>query len=478
MLFTEPAALFVFLPLVLAVSRFTSRTVCNYCLLVLSLLFYAQGESQYTHLLIVSSLANYVFGISIELMTGPGMRRAACGLGIAFNLVLLGWYKYLGFAADNLNTLLKLFELTPVERPEILLPLGISFFTFQGISYLLDVFSGQVRAERNPVYVGLYIALFPQLIAGPIVRFSDIAEDLRRRTVHLDDWSEGLRLFILGCARKMLIANPVGETADAIFSLNGNQLSTQLAWIGLLAYSLQIYFDFSGYSTMAVGIGRALGFRFPENFSYPYFATSMRDFWRRWHMSLSTWFRDYLYIPLGGNRGSSLRTTVNLLTVFLLCGLWHGASWNFVIWGGIHGFFLTLERTRMADRLHGIPVLNRVYTLSVVLLGWVFFRCETFTQSVGFLKALAGLNTVSGPAAAALPLSIFVSRTGLTAMIFGVLWSTPVFTYLQQHFVSINSPKSRFIHDAVALTGLSALFLLTVSQSAANTFNPFIYFRF
>jgi alginate O-acetyltransferase complex protein AlgI len=474
MLFTEPTSLFVFLPLVLAISRFAPRTVCNYALLVLSLLFYSLGESQFTHLLVISSLLNYAFGMGIELMQTRSLKKSICGIGVLLNLSMLAWYKYLAFAIENLNALLGLFDVPQISTPEVILPLGISFFSFQGLSYLLDVYSGQVKAERNPAYVILYIALFPQLIAGPIVRFSDIATDLRERQVTLNDWSEGIRLFILGCARKMLIANPVGETADAIFSLEGSQLNGPVAWLGLITYALQIYFDFSGYSTMAVGIGRMLGFRFPQNFDDPYCATSMRDFWRRWHMSLSTWFRDYLYIPLGGNRGSSGRTAFNLCIVFLLCGLWHGASWNFLIWGGIHGLFLTLERTRWLEPITRTVGINRIYTLTVVLTGWVFFRCDTLTDAMTFLMALSG--TVSSP----LSPDLFLSRTGMMALCMGLLWSTPVFALTQKWSAEVcrTFTRSSLLHDAVALTGLTTLLLLTISQAAANTFNPFIYFRF
>ena len=288
MLFTEPASLFVFLPLVLLISRVASRGVCNYLLLALSLLFYAVGEPQHVQLLVLSSLLNYLFGILLEDLPHPRSRKVVCVLGVGCNLALLGVWKYSGFLVDNLNVLLGLAGDLRLPRPEIALPLGISFFTFQGLSYLLDVYWRQVKAERNPAFLGLYISLFPQLIAGPIVRYSDVATDLRERDTTLADWSEGIRQFILGCARKLLIANPVAETADAVFSLSDSQLSLPLAWVGLLAYAFQIYFDFSGYSVMAIGLGRILGFRFPQNFQDPYAATSVRDFWRRWHISLST----------------------------------------------------------------------------------------------------------------------------------------------------------------------------------------------
>lgn len=474
MLFTEPATLFVFLPLVLAISRFAPRTVCNYALLLLSLLFYAIGEPAHVWLLLVSALLNYVCGIALETLQAPPLRRVILISGVGSNLALLAVYKYAGFLADNLNAVCGLFAEYQIPRPNLLLPLGISFYTFQGLSYLLDVYWHSAKAERNPAHLALYICLFPQLVAGPIVRFTDVAADLRLRQVTLHDWTCGIRLFILGFARKMLIANPVGECADAIFDLPGSQLSAAVAWTGLLTYSIQIYFDFSGYSTMAIGIGRILGFRFPENFNDPYMATSVRDFWRRWHMSLSTWFRDYLYIPLGGNRGSSARNAFNLLTVFLLCGLWHGASWNFVLWGALHGFFLAMERQPEFERVVRRSFVNRVYTLSVVLTGWVLFRCETIGHAGEFFRALfVGNNS-------ALPVSLYLSHTGLAALIAGLIWSTPAFDLAQTRLRSAcaESGTLRGIHDLLLVGGLAGLLLLTVSQAAADTFNPFIYFRF
>lgn len=474
MLFTEPATLFVFLPLVLAISRFAPRTVCNYALVLLSLLFYGIGEPRHLWLLVVSSLLNYAGGVALDATQTPTFRRAIMIGGVGSNLALLALCKYSGFLADNLNAVFGLVSDIRLERPTCLLPLGISFYTFQGLSYLLDVYWRNVKAERNPAHLMLYICLFPQLVAGPIVRFTDVAADLHQRNVTLNDWSFGIRLFILGFARKMLIANPVGECADAIFALPGNQLSAALAWTGLLTYSIQIYFDFSGYSTMAIGIGRILGFRFPENFNDPYMATSVRDFWRRWHMSLSTWFRDYLYIPLGGNRRSAARNVFNLLTVFLLCGLWHGASWNFVLWGALHGLFLTLEREPRFARAVQLPLVNRIYTLSVVLIGWVLFRCETISHAGEFFRALLVGSS------SAVPVSLFLSHTGLAALVAGLIWSTPAFNVIQSR-LRIACSKSGWlqgIHDMVLVGGLAGLLLLTMSQAAADTFNPFIYFRF
>lgn len=473
MLFTEPASLFVFLPIVMAIARFFPREACNYALLALSLLFYAMGEPEHVLLLVLSSGFNYVAALVLESRE-PDQRRTVLVVAVGVNLALLVFFKYVGFLIGNLNGLFEISGLPPLWDPQIHLPLGISFFTFQAISYLMDVSSGQVKAERNPAYLALYISLFPQLVAGPIVRFSHIAEDLRQRSATVTDWAEGLRLFCLGLGRKMLIANSLGVTADAIFRLPTEQLSTVLAWTGVIAYALQIFFDFSGYSAMAIGIGRVLGFRFPRNFNNPYCATSIQDFWRRWHISLSTWFRDYLYIPLGGSRGGKMRTATNLAVVFLLCGLWHGASWNFVIWGVLHGAFLSIEKLPSIRRVVSTPIFNRCYALLVVLVGWVFFRCETLAQSMSYLKVMF----FGG--AGELPITLFVGPVAVVAFIFGALWATPFFSRANEVLVgwSQRTPARRYLHDGLLLGGVSAMLLLAVSQSASNTFNPFIYFRF
>lgn len=473
MLFTEPAALFIFLPLVMAITRFSSREVSNYALLLLSFLFYAVGEPHHVMLLVGCSLFNYAAALMLEQRELPD-RKPLLVFTVGVNLLLLVFFKYSDFIIGNLNAILTATNTAAVPQPNIHLPLGISFFTFQAISYLMDVSAGRVKAERNPAYLGLYISLFPQLVAGPIVRFSDVAEDLRQRNATSTDWAEGLRLFVLGLGRKMLIANSLGVTADAIFRLPTEQLSASLAWMGVITYALQIFFDFSGYSTMAIGIGRVLGFRFPRNFDYPYIATSVQDFWRRWHISLSTWFRDYLYIPLGGSRSGRVRTGINLCVVFLLCGLWHGASWNFVIWGALHGVFLSAEKLPLLKRITTTPVVNRIYTLTVVLVGWVFFRCETVGQSLVFLNVmfLGGSSTISA--------SLFINEVTVIAFVFGVLWSTPFFQLMNGKLMQRNAgkPLRNYIHEGLVLCSLSVIMVLSISQSASNTFNPFIYFRF
>ncbi len=473
MVFSSSTFLFAFLPLVLFAMLLSPRGIRNLVLLLFSLLFYAWGELHYVLLMLVSIALNYLFGSCIHRAKQAQVgARAWLVAGITANLGLLGYFKYANFLVDNGNWLLSQLGVPPVEMAAVHLPLGISFFTFQAMSYLLDVYRGDARHDRNPVNIALYIALFPQLIAGPIVRYHDIAEQIRRRVLSIDLAYSGLRRFIYGLAKKMLIANPLGEVADQIFAIGGGDLTTPVAWLGLLCYTLQIYFDFSGYSDMAIGLGRMLGFRFLENFNYPYSARSVREFWRRWHISLSSWFRDYLYIPLGGNRAGPWRTYFNLVTVFFLCGLWHGASWNFVIWGLMHGGLLVVERTGFGRWLDSLPALiAHVYTLFVVMLAWVFFRAETLPQSIAYLKAL--LVSGSGDPNAQY-LALYLNPYILLVLGAGMLLSVPLAPRLEMRVLQpLGSAGAVF-----NLSVLCILFLLCLMALAAGAYNPFIYFRF
>jgi alginate O-acetyltransferase complex protein AlgI len=372
--------------------------------------------------------------------------------------------------------------------PRVLLPIGISFFTFHAISYVVDVYRRDATAQKSPVHAALYLLLFPQLIAGPIIRYRDLADQLARRRVTLDDFAYGVRRFVIGLSKKVLIANLVAVPADRIFAMPLAELSAAHAWLGLVCYTLQIYFDFSGYSDMAIGLGRMFGFRFPENFRWPYVARTVQGFWRRWHISLSTWFRDYLYFPLGGNRVTPARTYGNLLIVFFLCGLWHGASWNFVIWGLWHGAFLVIERigadldfrggrrSRTAARANrDLTPIAHVYTLLVVMIGWVFFRAETLPGAVGFLKAMAGMSP-------AMP-TPFTVRWYLTpelwmALVAGAIGSTPWVPALAARLMRTDRHDVRFGASLASTATLIALLFASIMQMAARTYNPFIYFRF
>ncbi|MBE0586337.1 MAG: MBOAT family protein, partial [Desulfofustis sp.] len=332
MVFSSTIFLFVFLPLVLLSYMVAGRKFRNVILLAASLLFYAWGENVFVLLMLISIALNYCFGLLIDHSQQRGWSgKIPLILALLTNLGLLGFFKYANFLIDNLNTILINLDFEPVEMQAVHLPIGISFFTFQALSYVIDLYRGQASVQKSPINVALYISLFPQLIAGPIVRYHDVAEQIVHRTTRFDDFTYGIRRFIIGLGKKVLVANVLGRTADYMFSLPADSIPAGLAWLGAVSYTLQIYYDFSGYSDMAIGLGRMFGFRFLENFNYPYAAQSIREFWRRWHISLSSWFRDYLYISLGGNRHGATRTYVNLMIVFFLCGLWHGASWTFVV---------------------------------------------------------------------------------------------------------------------------------------------------
>lgn len=480
MVFSSPIFLFVFLPLTLGLYYLLPRAAKNGFLLAASLVFYAWGELFFVLVMLASISFNYVFGRLIGSSPGAGHKKRVLAAGIAANLGLLAYFKYANFIVENLGQagLIDAGNWTPVH-----LPLGISFFTFQAMSYLVDVYRGENQAQRSLVNVALYIALFPQLIAGPIVRYHDIATQIRERVISLLLINSGIQRFIYGLAKKVLIANPLGLVADQVFAISGGDLTTGTAWLGLVCYTLQIYFDFSGYSDMAIGLGRMLGFRFLENFNYPYISRSIKEFWRRWHISLSSWFRDYLYIPLGGNKEGNLRTYLNLLIVFCLCGLWHGASWTFLVWGLFHGVFLILERTRFGAFLERLPSpLRHAYTLLVVMAGWVFFRTEGMGEAMQYFSALAGQSAASGDTHA---LSQYLDVKVTFLLIAGTLLATPVSAKInaalmgaaRNRDLAFSGPKAA-AYSLANVVVLVSLFLLVLTAIASNAYNPFIYFRF
>lgn len=483
MLFTEPTFLFLFLPVLLALYFATlSRDHGSYgnrLLLAASLLFYAKGGGVFTWLILGSIAFNYWMAILVDRARDAGGAKLWVGLAVAVNLAVLATFKYANFFAHNVNSLFLALGIRPVVVPEVLLPIGISFFTFHAISYVVDVYRCNATAQKSPVQAALYLLLFPQLIAGPIIRYRDIAAQLARRTVLLDDVAYGVRRFVIGLAKKVLIANTVAGPADKIFAMPFAELSAGHAWLGLICYTLQIYFDFSGYSDMAIGLGRMFGFRFPENFRWPYAADGVQDFWRRWHISLSTWFRDYLYVPLGGNRVSPARTYVNLVSVFLLCGLWHGASWNFAIWGLFHGAFLMFERVTGWPRRFRKGPFRHVYLLLVVMIGWVFFRADTLPGALAFFEALAG-RSPAGPT----PFTVqwYLTSEIWLALVAGAIGSTPIVPALGRWCDRKRAATpGRGFERTVGFAGTATLLLLlfgSILQVAAHTYDPFIYFRF
>jgi len=424
--------------------------------------------------MLFSAIVDFGCGRIIE----SGRKKLGLSISILTNLSLLGVFKYFNFAFENFHSLLDWLNISAVNLhsvPTIALPIGISFYTFQTMSYSIDVYRGEVKASRNFVEFATYVTMFPQLVAGPIVRYSTIREQLRSKNISLDNFSIGVKRFIVGLAKKMIIANSCASVADMVFEFGASDLSFYWAWVGIVAYALQIYFDFSGYSDMAIGLGKMLGFSFLENFNYPYISKSIQEFWRRWHISLSTWFRDYLYISLGGNRYGNARTYLNLVIVFAVTGLWHGASWNFVVWGLFHGSFLILERKGLLKFLERLPsFFGHLYVLSVVLVGWVFFRADDFPSAITFLGKMvsfdAGNNSVNS-------YLLFFNQNGLfvLALVLGFIFSTPIYNRIIQFCDSIIGISYAKTIEQILLV---LLFVVTLTFVAVDSYNPFIYFRF
>lgn len=480
LVFSSLIFLFGFLPVLLALYFVAPRSWRNAILLLGSLFFYAWGELGYVALMLVSAAANYGFGLWVDANRGRPTAKRVVALAVTANLAMLGWFKYANFVADSLAPLFLRLGLPPWHLDPVHLPIGISFFTFQAMSYVIDVYRQEAPVERNPFRVALYISLFPQLIAGPIVRFKQIAAELVDRHPRLPDVAYGLRRFSIGLGKKVLIANLMGAAADDIFALPDDELTFGLAWLGASTYAMQIYFDFSGYSDMAIGLGRVFGFHFLENFNYPYISSSLTEFWRRWHISLSTWFRDYLYIPLGGNRRGTARTAVNLLTVFTLCGLWHGASWTFVAWGLYHGIFLSVERVFRGARIPAwVRPVGHLYTLVAVWIGWVIFRATSIDQTVAMLKAMFGLGATQS---VVMEVGDFMTPLFVLVSAAAVVGSMPTLPALERWWAEKTRGKlgSWWELGGEWLALASMMFLLTASalQLSDESHNPFIYFRF
>jgi len=484
MLFTEPTFVFFFLPLLLGLYLMSPAGWRNTLLAFTSLLFYSWEYLPHVMLLLGSITLNYVFGLALGGTTSSGKRRMILTIGIGANLGLLGFFKYAGFLAANLNGLFEAIGVSRLPEPQIILPLGISFFTFQAVSYIVDVYRRDTPPQKSLINLALYISLFPQLIAGPIVRYGQLAAQIVERCVSVRDFAIGARRFTIGLGKKVLIANTVAQASDQVFGLPGSELTPALAWLGILCYTLQIYFDFSGYSDMAVGLGRMFGFKIPENFNYPYAARSIKDFWRRWHISLSSWFRDYLYIPLGGNRIRPTRMGLNLLAVFLLCGLWHGASWNLLVWGLFHGLLLVIERVAPPKMVERIPrYVRHSYTMILIMIGWVIFRSEDLDQATHFLSVMIGANDGLG---GLIKFADIFPNDVLLACGIGLICALPSYRLGRDTtaWVARRTKDRRFrfaVFLAAQIAGnLSLLLVLLLSAIwiSALTYTPFIYFRF
>jgi alginate O-acetyltransferase complex protein AlgI len=475
MVFTSPTFLFFFLPLTLLLNylfqKYKSR---NGILLLMSLLFYIFGEGELVLLMIGSITINYFLGLWIDKKKS----KKALFIGVTINLLILFINKYTTFLIENINSILDAVEIAPVEDVYIRLPVGISFYTFQSISYLVDVYRKDNKAQKSFIDLALYVALFPQLIAGPIVRYKDIAQQLKTRVQNLAKFKEGIERFIIGLGKKVIISNSLAVVADYIFETDISKVDASSAWLGIIFYSLQIYFDFSGYSDMAIGLGKMLGFDFLENFNFPYISKSIREFWQRWHISLSNWFRDYLYISLGGNRVSNKRTYINLFIVFFLTGLWHGASWNFVIWGLIHGVFIVVERLGFDKFLDRAKIIRNLYTLFVVVIAWVFFRLETFADASSYIATM-----FSGTSSEVhYHFSMFLSMETTLIFIIAIIMSFNGFNltvcYLKNKFQLINNSTSVKTFELLKYFGLLSIFIYSIMSVASGSYNPFIYFRF
>lgn len=468
--------MFLFLPIVVgAYYLLRSNFSRNLLLTAASLFFYSWGEPTYCWVMLAVVAINYVAAIIIEQLQSPSQRKFAMALTVIANLSTLAWFKYSGFLADNVNAALAGLKMPQIEFAGVHLPLGISFFVFHSLSYVIDVYRKVATAQRNPFNMALYISLFPQLIAGPIVRYHEIKDQITQRTESIENFAEGIRRFVTGLAKKMLIANAVAVPADQIFALPASELSIGTAWLGAICYMLQIYFDFSGYSDMAVGLGLMFGFRLPENFNYPYVAKSIREFWQRWHISLSNWFRDYLYVPLGGNRVGSQRVCMNLMIVFLLCGLWHGASWQFIAWGAYHGTFLGAERAFLGKFLETVAApFRHIYVFFVVLFGWVLFRADNIAHAATYYSAMFGLNKAASHA----PLldgRYLTTELGFVMLIGGMLAFAG---YAKLRDYCATRPPIVVPYMATRTAWCVALLVLCVFEIASTTYNPFIYFRF
>ena len=469
MLFSSMTFVFVFLPILLLVYLCSKKELHNAILLIASIIFYAWGEPRYLAIMLLSIIVNYLGALAIEKHSK--FKKLSLALTVIVNLGILIYFKYFNFILDNINNLFH----ANIDFIKIALPLGISFYTFQALSYVLDVYKSEVKAQKDIYKVALYICLFPQLIAGPILKYHDIEAQIDSREVNFEKVSYGVKRFIVGLSKKMLLANTFALVADNIFSSSPDSFSPLIAWIGAIFYSFQLFFDFSGYSDMAIGLGSIFGFKFMENFNYPYISKSISEFWRRWHISLSTWFKLYVYIPLGGNKNGLTRTCVNLGIVFLLTGIWHGANWTFIFWGIWNGFFIILEKLINLKEIEKknnsvwLGFIQHIYCILVFVIGWVFFRSDSLGYAIKFIKNMFGLISLS-ELAKTNPMSFGVGTFEVIALIAGIICAIPVFTNMIQAEGKI---KKTFVNIYLII-----LFIISAATIAAETYNPFIYFRF
>ena len=467
MLFSSQVFLYFFLPITLIVYYLSPRKFRNFVLLIASLVFYAWGEPVYILIMLFSTTFNYVSGLFIDKFQKGAKKhyvKVVLIVSIIGNLAVLGFFKYSNFLISNLNSL---FDLN-LSLLSLALPIGISFYTFQTMSYTIDVYKESIPAQKNFISFATYVTLFPQLIAGPIVKYRDVSESLESRKENIEDFSNGVKRFILGLFKKVMLANNIGFIWESIKSTSYSEMSMLLAWIGAICFTLQIYYDFSGYSDMAIGLGKMFGFHFLENFNFPYLSKSITEFWRRWHLSLSSWFKEYVYIPLGGNKKGTKRTILNLLIVWFLTGLWHGASWNFVAWGLYFGVLLIIEKFFLAKYLDKIPnILRHIYTLILVVISWVLFACSTLGDAVNYLSVMFNFNhTIIDQQ------TIYLLSSHLLLFFVCILGCGTIVKKAREKLL-----EKKWYLPIDALLHL-ILFFISLSFLVGATYNPFLYFRF
>lgn len=471
MVFSSLLFLFRFLPVFMICYFLVPRKMKNLVLFLGSLVFYAWGEPVYIFLMLFSTISDFIWGRLIEDYRGKGSSRIFLLCSIVINLFLLGFFKYADFLLQTVNSIFG----TTLPLMHLPLPIGISFYTFQTMSYVIDVYRGDVKAQRNILQFGVYVTMFPQLIAGPILKYHQVEKYLKDRRVDLEEISYGARRFVTGLAKKVLLANQLGLLWTQISSTETAQMSVLRAWLGVVAFAFQIYFDFSGYSDMAIGVGAILGFHFPENFNYPYLADSVTNFWRRWHISLSTWFKEYVYIPLGGNRKGLARQIFNILLVWMLTGIWHGAGWNFLFWGLWFAVFLILEKLFLGEFLANSPgVFGRIYTLAVVLIGWVFFALEQPGEILSYLQAMFGMGGVGLVNSQAL----YLGSEYLVLLLIALIACLPLGNRLVHRLKSSKTGPAMALYRLGEKVIPTALLVLSVAYLVDASYNPFLYFRF
>lgn len=468
MVFSSPVFLFIFLTAVYILYRLIPTvTAKNVLLLIFSIAFYTYGEPKAVILMLISIVMNYFFGLAMQSRNKS--RKTVLAVSVAANLLMLGIFKYAGFGAEMLNKL----PFVSVAVPKIALPIGISFYTFQAMSYVIDAYKEPKYIQRNPYKLALYITFFPQLVAGPIVKYYDFADQIDRRSITPEKTAVGIKRFITGLSKKLLIANTMALAADYVYSLDTAELSMPLAWLGAVSYLFQIYFDFSGYSDMAIGLGAMFGFTFKENFNYPYISQSMQEFWRRWHISVSTWFKEYLYIPLGGNRKGKVRTAINKLIVFFCTGLWHGASLNFIVWGLLNGLFMMLESYKLINTEKWFRPFRHIYAVFVTIIAFVFFRAESLSDACGFIGKM--FNPTNGSSEKTAMLMQQLTPMFLVMLAIAIIFSMPVMQTLRSR---IRSTKALAAGEACSYGISLVLLMVCIITLSSASYNPFIYFRF